>query len=257
MEQKVFRIRIYLFADLVFVMSVSLNDGWVGCLQEASHNDRPRRPAPHTAMTKLDAIRQSPHNIFSNAKKARKAYDQAWNNAARAPVFCKITKKTMPNGKAKKFYRTSRLIGSHAYMIAASGAGAVASKAMEADCRAVREEADSESARAPWMPQVSKGAKMVLEQFLCAVAQEATLKAHAVRQGCGTTKRINSKHMKLGWETVFDNVFSASSIMPRSMYIAPIEKKKASKKGKGGKQTEAEAEDEDYAPPEDEAAGDA
>ena len=251
MQQKVVRIRICLLVCLWFVRSVSLSGGWVCCLQESPEKKIPHSPTPRTAMPKLDAIRQSPHSIFSNAKKARKAYDQVWNNAARAPVFCKITKKTMPNGKARKFYRTSRLVGSHAYMIAASGAGAVASKAMESDCRVVREEADAESARAPWMPQVSKGAKMVLEQFLCAVAQEATLKAHAVRQGCGTTKRINGKHMKLGWETVFDNVFSSSSIMPRSMYVAPIEKKKAPKKGKGGKQTEAEAEDEEYAPPED------
>ena len=50
-------------------------------------------------MPKLDAVKHSPHSIFSNTKAARKAYDQAWNNAARAPIFCKIAKKTLPNGK--------------------------------------------------------------------------------------------------------------------------------------------------------------
>jgi len=136
-------------------------------------------------------------------------------------------------------------------MIAASGAGAVVAKAMETECRMVREEAESESARAPWMPQVSKGAKMVLEQFLCAVAQEATHKAHEVRHGSGSTKRINAKHMKLGWDTVFENVFSSTSMMPRSMYVAPLERKRVSKKEKITKQVDTEVDDEDYSPPDD------
>ena len=62
-------------------------------------------------MVKLDVIRQSPHNILTNSKKARKMYDKAWNSAARAPIFCKIVKRTTSNGKSKKFHRTARLRG--------------------------------------------------------------------------------------------------------------------------------------------------
>jgi hypothetical protein len=50
-------------------------------------------------MTKLDAVKQSPKSILDNSKNARKAYDKTWNSAARAPVFCKITKKTSADGK--------------------------------------------------------------------------------------------------------------------------------------------------------------
>jgi hypothetical protein len=209
-------------------------------------------------MVKLDAIRQSSNSVIANAKSARKQYDAVWNNAARAPMFCKITKKTMPDGKVKKLYRTSRLIGAHAYMVAASGAAAHAARTMEGDCQLVREEYQKESSRAPWMPTVSKGAKMVLEQFLCALAQEAGTKAHAVRQGAGSTKRLNRKHMQMGWDAVFDSVFSASAIMPRSMYVATLAKSTTKKKtGKAeGKTQEADADDEDYSPPEDEAAAD-
>lgn len=142
-------------------------------------------------------------------------------------------------------------------MVAASGAAAHAARTMEGDCHLVREECEKESSRAPWMPTVSKGAKMVLEQFLCALAQEAGMKAHAVRQGAGSTKRLNRKHMQIGWDAVFDSVFSASAIMPRSMYVATLEKAKKKKGGEsGGKTHDADADDEDYSPPDDEVGAD-
>ena len=206
-------------------------------------------------MTKLDAIKQSPASILANAKKSRKQYDTMWNMAARAPIFCKITKKTLADGKTKKFYRTARLIGSHAYMIAASGAAANAAKAMERECHVLHEDTEQESSRAPWMPQVSKGAKMVLEQFLCAVAQEATQKAHAVREGAGNTKRLNGKHMKIGWDSVYESVFSNSAMLPRTMYVAQPAKKVSKSTKKSGKAAEADGDDEDYSPPDDDAAG--
>jgi hypothetical protein len=205
-------------------------------------------------MGKLDAVKQSPASILANAKNSRKQYDKMWNAAARAPIFCKITKKTLEDGKTKKFYRTARLIGSHAYMIAASGAAAYVAKMMERDCSLVHEDTEQESARAPWMPQVSKGAKMVLEQWMCALSQEATKKGHAVRQGAGAAKRLNNKHMKIGWDVVHENVFSNTAMLPRTMYVAQPAKK-VSKSSKKGKSEDAEGDDEDYSPPEDEAAG--
>jgi len=50
-------------------------------------------------MTKIDAIKQSPASILTNAKNSRRQYDKMWNVAARAPIFCKITKKSLDNGK--------------------------------------------------------------------------------------------------------------------------------------------------------------
>jgi len=158
------------------------------------------------------------------------------------------------SSQTKKFYRTTRLIGSHAYMIAASGAAANAAKAMERECHVLHEDTEHESSRAPWMPQVSKGAKMVLEQFLCAVAQEATQKAHAVREGAGNTKRINGKHMKLGWDAVYESVFSNSAMLPRTMYVAQPVRKVPNGSKKGRKTSEVDGDDEDYSPPDDEEA---
>lgn len=140
------------------------------------------------------------------------------------------------------------MIGSHAYMIAASGAAANAATLMEAECNALREEPEVESSRAPWLPQISKGAKMVMEQFLCALAQEATKKAHFVREGAGNTKRLSQKHMKIGWDLVFENVFSNSAMMPKSMFVAPVVTKKT--KAKSKKAQAQQEEEEDYAPEE-------
>ena len=97
-------------------------------------------------MVKLDAIRQSSNSVIANAKSARKQYDAVWNNAARAPMFCKITKKTMPDGKVKKLYRTSRLIGAHAYMVAASGAAAHAARTMSTPRFSSRASSSADSA---------------------------------------------------------------------------------------------------------------
>lgn len=158
--------------------------------------------------------------------------------------------------QTKKLYRTTRLVGAHAYTIAAAGAAARAARAMEDDCLVLREEVQKESSRAPWMPTVSKGAKMVLEQWLCALAQEAGQNAHAVREATGDAQRLNRKHMQLGWDAVFESVFSSSAIMPRSLYAPAIDKPKKKKGGKSaGKSQDAEAGDEDYSPPDDEADG--
>ena len=186
-----------------------------------------------------DAITKSSNNIISNARNARKAYDKMWRAAAHAPVFCKITKKQVPDGKGKlrnkKFYRTSRLIGSHAYNIAAAGAAMRAACILKDDAVTLRLEAENESKRAPWYPGVQKGAKMLLEQFLCALAQEATYKGHVVRECC-RTQRLSSKQMRLGWETTFDSVFGSSSIIPRKVIAIPLDSKKSNgKKSKGQK----------------------
>jgi hypothetical protein len=115
----------------------------------------------------LNAVRKSPASIISNTKNARKFYDKTWSIAARAPMFCKISKKSNTMGNTKHTYRTTRLIGSHAYNIAASGAALNASRIAEGDCKRLRLDFEHESRRTPWLPSVSKGAGMVLEQFLC------------------------------------------------------------------------------------------
>ena len=196
-----------------------------------------------------DVIMRSTNNILDNGKNARKAYDQMWNVAARAPVFCKITKKAIPDGKGgtkqKTFYRTTRLIGTHAYNVAASGAAMRASRVLAADCDMMRVHKEDESSRAPWLPSVSKGAKMVLEQWLCALAQEAAYKAHAVRMGSGSSQRLNLKHMKLGWDATIESVFNTTTLMPKTIVVLPLDAKKSKSKSNANAKSKGETSVED------------
>ena len=200
-------------------------------------------------MTKLDAIKKSPFSIQNNAKNASKRYNQLFQHAGRAPVFCKITKKKSADGKVtKKLFRRPRLLDSHAYFIAASGAAANAANVFEEECKTLREEPELESRSAPAMIQFSKGAKIVLEQFLVACAQDATMKSHAIREGCGDSKRLKANQMQLGWKYVMSNT-GLSGRIPKNIYITPFEAKKSKKKRKmtdaGSKDEEQEA---DYDP---------
>tara|TARA_Y100000389_G_C17441788_1_gene509025 strand:- start:63 stop:689 length:627 start_codon:yes stop_codon:yes gene_type:complete len=175
-------------------------------------------------VAKTDAVRRSPASILSNSKNARRHFDKLWNAASKAPIFCKTSLKTLPDGKTKKQYKTSRLVSSHAYKIAQSGAALHAARLASRDCAILRIEAESESSRAPWMPSLSTGARIVLEQFLAALAQEAAFKADAFRQGCRNTKRISGKHMRLGWEATKESVFASSSMIPSTVIALPMGK---------------------------------
>jgi len=171
-------------------------------------------------MPKVDAVKMSSAALLHNAKAARKATDATWSVSNRAPVFCKITKKSTKDGKTKKFYRKARLLNSHAVNIAASGAAMRAAALLEEDCRLLRVDAKKESSRAPLLPTVSKGARALLEQFLCALAQEAAYKAHAVREGAGKSQRVNSGHMQLGWAATTQSVFGGSAPVSDQMIVA-------------------------------------
>tara|TARA_B100001109_G_scaffold242059_1_gene226706 strand:- start:7495 stop:8133 length:639 start_codon:yes stop_codon:yes gene_type:complete len=177
-------------------------------------------------VAKTDAVRRSPAAIIANSKNARRHFDKLWNAASKAPIFCKISSQTLPDGEKKKRFKTSRLISSHAYKIAQSGAALHASRLAARDCGVLRLDAETESSRAPWMPSLSAGARIVLEQFLAALAQEAAFKADAFREGCGNTKRISAKHMRLGWEATKASVFASSSMIPSTVLAMPIEKKR-------------------------------
>ena len=123
---------------------------------------------------------------------------------------------------------------------------------MQREAGAFRTTIGTESKRVPWLPSVSKGAIALIEQFLCAYAQEATRHAVTVRQGLGRTdgngkhvplcKRLNGKLMKLGYDRADAAIFGSSMPAPRMTLVTkPLEKPK-----KG----EEKKEDGDYSPPE-------
>ena len=181
------------------------------------------------------AIHKSPASVLSNARTSRKTFDRLWNAAVKAPIFTKATTRVGKDGKKKVMLRTTRLIGSHAYKIAQSGAAANAAAVFAEHCGVLKLDAAKESTRAPWLPQMSVGARLLLEQFLAAVTQEATAKAEAFREGIGKRQRVGAVEMQLGWQNAKESIFGNTTLAPAVVALAPppiVKTKPAAKKTK-------------------------
>lgn len=194
------------------------------------------------------AFKKSHREAVLNARSLRRVQDKLWNAASHAPVFCKETS-TDKNGK--QLYRTARLIGGHAYGIAASGAAVAVVRELKGDCRALGLEYES-STNMPSFPRVSAGAKLALEQFLCAYVQEALLQAKSTCTSLGKHKRLTRSYVRAAFADVNESIFHASGPTARATVIVPL--KKTSKKGGGGPKAAADG---DVAAPQDETAADA
>ena len=204
------------------------------------------------AKTAPSAHRQSALAVMKGAKSLKKATNDTWKLAPKAPMF---TRKSKSVAGTKKVVRTKRLIGGHAYKIAASGAANFVSEVLKREAKAMRTSIGEESKRVPWLPSVGKGAIALLEQFLCAYAQTATRHAVTVRVGLGSKdkktgevkplfKRLNGKCMKLGYDEADAEIFGSCMPAPREMLICKAPKKAASKKNDKEHGDEA-----DYEPP--------
>jgi len=195
------------------------------------------------------AFKKSHREAVQNAKKLRRVQDKLWNNAAHAPIFCKEAGKDK-NGK--QLYRSARLIGGHAYQIAASGAATAVVRELKGDCAAFGMEYEA-STGMPSFPRISVGAKMALEQFMAAYVQEAVCNAKATMTYIGKHKRLTRSYLRTAFADANESIFNASGPAARAAVIVPL--KKAVKKD--GKKDDDEA---DYTAPDgadDEAADDA
>lgn len=204
-------------------------------------------------MGKLSAHRKSALAISRGAHDLKKLTNATWKLAPKAPMF---TRKSKNQQGKKKTVRTVRLVGGHAYKIAASGAAAYAAAVMQREAQAFRATVGTESKRTPWLPSVTPGAMALLEQWLCAYAQTATRHAVNVRTGLGSTdkhgtfqpllKRLNGRLMKIGFDTADEQVFQSAMPTPRKLIVCKPEAKKQKKREGAVNEEEAG----DYQPPE-------
>lgn len=201
-------------------------------------------------MPKVSAHRQSATAVVKAAKTLKTQCNKVWNLAPKAPMF---TRKSKTASGKKKVVRTKRLIGGHAYKIVASGAAGWVNSVMQREANAFRTSIGTESKRVPWLPSVGKGAIALIEQFLCAYAQEATRHAVSVRQGLGRVDKKTQKHfplctrltgklMKLGFDTADKAIFANSMAVPRMTIVCKADAvaKKGEKKEDDGKAPQAE-----------------
>ena len=188
----------------------------------------------------------SAKNLTLDARESRKGFDAVWHDAAHAPMFCRSKEVTDSEGETKVVRRTARLIPTASFKIAASGAALNAKSTLSKECMDVRVNPRSEIKRNPWLPSISNGACIMLEQFVCAVAQEAAQRAHIYRLGSGNTMRINKSFTRMGWNATMESVFASTMPCAKTIYVVPM----APRKKKSAKVKQAEAEDDgEYTPP--------
>ena len=175
----------------------------------------------------LTAHQMSALSSLRAAKEVKKQTNAVWGVANKAPMFIK-----KPNKEAKKRYhpktgkeikvvRTARLIGSQAYLVASSGAAAAVNSQFEREAKTLRVDMAKEKPKVPWLPSYSRGAIALLEQFLCAYAQEAFHAATQIQDTLKSHEKVNAEMMRIGFERAHANVFAASTPGARAVAVVP------------------------------------
>lgn len=222
-------------------------------------------------MVKTTVAKAAQRDITHRSKLVSKFQDKLWNEAAKAPMFCKETSRTVTDAKGKQtkkiVKRTQRLIGGHSYCISAAGVAQAIARDQQLECKRLgikfarpsyvgkdkegNEKAGSENKGVPiCQAQFSPGYKFVVEQFVTAYVQECVETARETLQALhkpGEKKRLNSKIMRLACTEVNANIFGASALAPRDVYVVPLPKKKVKKETAA--EGAAEEGEDDYQPP--------
>jgi hypothetical protein len=206
----------------------------------------------------VTATRQSAISLLAGSKAIQKKVNDTWQIAPKSKMFTrkleptKFYYRTNAKGEKVKYQaiRTNRLISGHAYKIAASGAALSAAAVMNKEGHAYRVPVGAESKRAPFLPAMTPGAVLMLEQFLCAYAQEATAHARDTRVALGTTtskdgttnitmKRLTGGLMKIGFDAAEERIFGMAAVVPRKTVVCKLPKKvPAAKAAEGEKKGE-------------------
>ncbi len=185
------------------------------------------------------AVRKAAADAADAAKLLRRTLDKAWSSAHLAPLFCR---EAGVNKHGKPLRRSTRLIGGHAYSIAASGAAAAVVHELKRDLEGLGLKYASRVSSSAMLPTLSKGAKTALEAFLASYVQEALLVATRAQKALGGRKRLSATIVSDAFARTNESIFFASSPAPRATIVVPLRKAKA-------------AADEDFVAP-DEAADD-
>jgi hypothetical protein len=173
-------------------------------------------------------------DIVRRARTIANANNKLWNAASKAPMYAKVFKKTAPDPKNPKktvtsiVKRTTRLIGGHAYGVAAAGATQAISRQQQIDCSNLGLEftRSNDKGTPICQAQLTPAFKFMVEQFMCAYVQECVYTAKSSMSAVGKHTRLNRSCMKLACNEVNEQLFAASGLAPRNVYVVPLLKKK-------------------------------
>lgn len=192
-------------------------------------------------------------NIRNDTRKSARAYNAAWGASEKAPLMLK-KQKTVGTGKDKrpatvtKFgvtkvapRRTNKCLRKHTLRVLLSSALYDAAETLEAENDLMGFESLGESARAPALYTISKGASMVFEHALIAYTQSVFQSAVQMVENAGYHSKVTQGSMKAAAAIVNNNLTKATSISPYVFNANAY--KKTSKTSKGGDKEAAKAAD--------------
>lgn len=203
-----------------------------------------------TANAANTVAKKASRDIIRRSKEIGKAQDNVWKNAAQAPMFCRVYQKDVPGKKGKKATKTIvkrsvRLIGSHAYGLAAAGAAQAIAREQQLDCinLGIGFTRINEKGVPVCQARLTPGFRYMTEQFMCAYVQECIYTARNMLRSMPPRVRLNRDIMKLACNEVNEQLFYASGVVPRQMYVVPLPKKKSKKVEEEGDFVPASAEE--------------
>ena len=202
-----------------------------------------------------DAEAKTTLAVQGNLKKIQKITNKMWACAHKAPMYSR--KMPTKNGE-KVVTRTKRLVSGHAVKIMVAGS------AMQCAARHRNElvkyglKPQKESRSQPFMPSISPGARMMLDQWLAAYAQEGMVKAKTILSAAKVHKRMRPEVVEMGFQQANESIFFAAAPVPQRTVVISL-KKGGAKKGPSTKPSEkfgeAGAEEDDPTAREEDAQG--
>lgn len=207
-------------------------------------------------------------NFKTSSREIKKSLNSIWDNASKSWML-KLKRfsddaieakqeglkgKTDKNGKQKTVNTErplNKLVNSKSFQIFLSGAAAHANTVLREDAfhahslshsyevtrvrngEKVKESIKTftpEASKAPVLPTISKGAQILIEQVVCAYAQEAAMNAINVKEALQSAaeddnkksvlKRLNGDMMRIGFNEVDQRIFKSMAPLDR-VYVLP------------------------------------
>jgi hypothetical protein len=177
-----------------------------------------RRRSNSSKKGRITGVRASAESIMQYGTKLNKAIDDTWALAPKSDMYLRGCKKD----SSKK--RTQNLIRNAALDIASSGAAADLFNDTHESSKMFNLTAPVEQKSAPWHPATSKGARLQINMFCAAYAQQAIRNATVMRDS-NHKKRISAEMMEHSFELAGPQFFSGGNLgifTPSSTYMGEI-----------------------------------
>jgi hypothetical protein len=172
------------------------------------------------AVKKNVAFHRAGHSVLYNAQAIETALRRVWSCARAAPVFSKSGK----SGSAEGRLRANPLLSKHAVNVALAGAALLVQKQIRAEAAALRIKIKPEARDTPFVPEITTGAVVMVEQFIAAVVQQGVRNA-GVSKECEGTAKVSFDQAAAGMATAAQDVLG--SALPALLVLNPHKKRQA------------------------------